>query len=55
VSTSRELYRSARASYVELLLAQQNALKANLEYIDAAKRFKKAQIRLYKSLGGGWR
>lgn len=55
VSTSRELYKSARANYVELLLAQQNSLKANLEYIDAAKRFKKAQIRLYKALGGGWR
>ncbi len=54
ISTSRELYRSARAGYLEILIAQQNALQANLEYINANRRTKIAGVQLYKSLGGGW-
>ncbi|MBX2979698.1 MAG: TolC family protein [Flavobacteriales bacterium] len=55
VSTSRELYRSAKASYIEVLLSQQNALNANLEVVDLAKRQRFAAVDLYKALGGGWR
>lgn len=55
VATSRELYRSAKANYIEVLLAQQNALAATIELIELSKRQRYATIDLYKALGGGWR
>ena len=55
VITSRELYRTARASYVEVLFAQQNALKANLELVNAVKNHRISTVNLYKALGGGWK
>jgi NodT family efflux transporter outer membrane factor (OMF) lipoprotein len=55
VGTSRELYRSAKANYIEVLLAQQNALQANIELVELSKRQRFATVDLYKALGGGWR
>lgn len=55
VETSTILYRTARATYLEVLLAQQNALQSNMELINANMLQKMAKINLYKSLGGGWR
>lgn len=55
VFTSRELYRSARAEYLEVLIAQQNALMADLELISLLRRQKASAVQLYKVLGGGWR
>lgn len=55
VYISKELYKSARATYLEVLIAQQSALQSNIELIDAAKQQRIAKIRLYKALGGGWR
>lgn len=54
VDVSRELYRNAKAGYIEVLLAQQNALSANLELVDVEKRQRFALVDLYKALGGGW-
>ncbi|WP_027157555.1 efflux transporter outer membrane subunit [Methylobacter luteus] len=54
VETSDELYKSARATYLEVLIAQQNALQANLELIDVIKRQRIATVKIYKALGGGW-
>lgn len=54
VDISRELYRNAKAGYLEVLLAQQNALAANLELVDVQKRQRFAVVDLYKALGGGW-
>jgi multidrug efflux system outer membrane protein len=54
VDTSNELYKSARATYLEVLIAQQNALQANLELIDVIKRQRLAIVQIYKALGGGW-
>lgn len=55
VVTSRELYRAGRANYLEVLVAQQNALMVNLELVNVQLRQKKAHVNLYKALGGGWR
>ncbi|MGZ8158640.1 MAG: efflux transporter outer membrane subunit [Methylobacter sp.] len=55
VDTSNELYKYARASYLEVLIAQQNALQANLELIQATKQQRLSTINIYKALGGGWR
>lgn len=55
VETSTELYSAARAEYLEVLFAQQNALQAQLELIDVKRRQRFATVDLYRALGGGWR
>lgn len=55
VDVSNELYKSARATYLEVLIAQQSALQSNLELINITKQQRIARINLYKALGGGWR
>lgn len=55
VETSTELYKSAKASYLEVLLAQQNSLQAQLEFININKRQRIVTVNIYKALGGGWR
>lgn len=54
IETSNELLSTARAGYLEVLLAQQNALQAQLELIHVFKRQQIAKVNLYKALGGGW-
>lgn len=55
VEASNELYKSARASYLEVLIAQQRALQSNLELINVTKRQRLSTISIYKALGGGWK
>jgi multidrug efflux system outer membrane protein len=55
VDTSNKLYKYARASYLEVLMAQQNALQTNLELIQATKQQRLSAINIYKALGGGWK
>lgn len=55
VATANELYKYARASYLEVLIAQQSALKTKLELITVTKQQHIATINIYKALGGGWR
>ncbi|MCQ8103437.1 TolC family protein [Methylomonas sp. SURF-2] len=54
VDVSKELYRSAKASYLEVLIAQQSALQSNIDLINVTKQQRIARINLYKALGGGW-
>ena len=54
VDMSTELFRTGRASYLEVLLAQQNSLQAKLELINVNKRQHIAAVHIYKALGGGW-
>ncbi len=54
VVMSTELYQYAKANYLEVLLAQQNALQARLDYIEIVQQQQQAKVRLYKALGGGW-
>jgi outer membrane protein TolC len=54
VTMSTELYQYAKANYLEVLLAQQNALQARLDYIELVQQQQQAKVRLYKALGGGW-
>lgn len=53
VETSRELYRSGRATYLEVLFSQQNALKTKLELVQISFRQQMSRIQLYRALGGG--
>jgi multidrug efflux system outer membrane protein len=55
IETSSELFRTGRATYLEILLTQKNALLAKLEFIDTQKRQYNATTNIYKALGGGWR
>lgn len=55
VSISTDLFKTGKATYIEVLLSQQNALEAKLEHINARKQNLNAYINLYKALGGGWR
>ena len=55
VDISADLFRYGRANYLEVLIAQQQALKARVELITARKNQLITTVNIYKSLGGGWR
>lgn len=55
IDTSTELYRASRVGYLDVLLAQQGALDAQLELIDTKRHLHFATVDVYKALGGGWR
>jgi multidrug efflux system outer membrane protein len=54
IEASDALFRAGKASYLEVLLAQQNRLEAELELIAALRDQHLASVRLYRALGGGW-
>ncbi len=49
------MYRAGKADYLEVLLAQQVALDAEIDVIDAWRNQQLAFVLVYKALGGGWR
>ena len=55
IETSTELFRTGRATYLEVLLTQQNALKAKLDFVEVKKSQLLSTVNIYKALGGGWR
>jgi outer membrane protein TolC len=55
IETSSVLFRTGRANYMEVLMAQRNALKSKLELVDTKKQQYEAVINIYKALGGGWK
>lgn len=55
VDISQELFYSGRANYIEVLIAQQNALQSQIDLIIVRKRLKQSGVMLFKVLGGGWR
>jgi outer membrane protein, multidrug efflux system len=54
VDASNDLFKSGRASYLEVLLTQRNALDSRLQLVEAKKRQYFAFVNIYKALGGGW-
>lgn len=55
VATADVLYRAGKASYLEVLVAQQSALESELDLIEAWRKRWVAQVNVYKALGGGGR
>jgi outer membrane protein, multidrug efflux system len=55
VDAADALYRAGRATYLDVLLAQQSSLQADLDLIEASKRRRLTTVVVYKALGGGWR
>lgn len=54
VNASSELFRTGRATYLEVLLTQKNRLDSRLQLVDAKRRQYFATVNIYKALGGGW-
>lgn len=54
IDISNDLFRSARADYLEVLMTQRDALEAKLELVETKKEQLSAMILLYRGLGGGW-
>lgn len=54
IDISNDLFRSARADYLEVLMTQRDALEAKLELIETKKSQLNAVVNLYQALGGGW-
>lgn len=55
IGISNELFRNNRASYLEVLIAQQNALDTKLSLIQLRKNQLQSTVNIYKALGGGWK
>lgn len=55
IATSNDLFRTNRATYLEVLFAQQNALSARLELVEMKQRELMMGVGVYRALGGGWR
>jgi len=54
VSISKNLFTSARADYIEVLLTQREALNSTIELIELRQKQLQAKVEIYRSLGGGW-
>lgn len=55
VDISNNLYRNARADYMEVLLTQREALNEKLELVEIKSKVLEAKVGIYRALGGGWR
>ncbi len=55
IEVSNDLFKSARADYLEVLMTQRDALEAKLELVDTKRDQLNAVISVYRNLGGGWR
>jgi len=54
VTISNNLFKSARADYLEVLLTQREALESKIDLIEIKMKQMNAKINIYKALGGGW-
>lgn len=55
IDISNDLFKSAKADYLEVLMTQRDALESRLELIEAKKKQFNAVTNIYKALGGGWK
>lgn len=54
VTISNNLFKSARADYLEVLLTQREALESKVDLIEIKIKQVNAKVNIYKALGGGW-
>lgn len=54
VSISNNLFNSARADYMEVLLTQREALESKMQLIEIRMKQLSAKVNIYRALGGGW-
>ena len=55
IDISNDLFKSARADYLEVLMTQRDALESKLELIETKKQQLNAVVNVYRNLGGGWK
>jgi outer membrane protein, multidrug efflux system len=55
IDISSELFKTGRANYLEVLMAQRGALEARIQAIEIRRKQYNARVNMYKTLGGGWR
>ncbi|MEZ4740598.1 MAG: efflux transporter outer membrane subunit [Flavobacteriales bacterium] len=55
ITISNNLFRSARADYMEVLLTQRDALESRFELVATQLERLNATVNTYRALGGGWR
>lgn len=55
IDISNDLFKSARADYLEVLMTQRDAFAAKLELIETRKKQLNAVTSIYQNLGGGWK
>jgi len=55
ITISNDLFKSARADYLEVLMTQRDALTAKLELIETKKEQLRSVTHVYRDLGGGWK
>jgi NodT family efflux transporter outer membrane factor (OMF) lipoprotein len=54
IDLSTRLFQSARVEYIEVLLAQREALESRMELVETKRDQLMAQVNMYRALGGGW-
>ncbi|MFT3827081.1 MAG: TolC family protein [Chitinophagaceae bacterium] len=54
INISNDLFKSARADYMEVLMTQRDALESKFELIETKKAQLNAMVNIYQALGGGW-
>jgi len=54
ITISNNLFKSARADYMEVLITQRDALESRFELIETKKQQLNAMVNVYQALGGGW-
>ena len=55
IGIASDLFRSARADYMEVLLTQRDALESKFDLVETRKQQLNAMVNVYQALGGGWR
>ena len=55
ISLSNDLFKSARADYLEVLMTQRDVLDAKLELLEIKRDMLSAGVQVYRELGGGWK
>lgn len=54
IDISNELFKSARADYMEVLLTQRDALESKFDLVETKMQQMNAVVAIYHALGGGW-
>lgn len=54
IDISNDLFKYARADYMEVLLTQRDALESRFELVEKKVNQLKASVAVYRALGGGW-
>ena len=55
IEVSNDLFKAARADYLEVLTSQREILESKLELVETKKQQLRAVVNVYKGLGGGWK